>query len=157
MDEIILRATSNRPEETEEIGRRFAETVRSAPQYRVGCVFIALYGGLGAGKTAFVRGLASVLAPSAAVSSPTYAIVNEYYGQGTALVHFDFYRLEGEDDLYSCGYDDYFRPGVVIAAEWCERIPYALPECRFEVNITGAGDSPREIVIFRKNARSPSL
>ena len=68
----------------------------------------------------------------------------------------DSYRIESEDDLYSCGYDDYFRPGIVIAAEWCERIPYALPSRRFEVKITGMGDSQREIIVTAPAARRPS-
>ena len=95
--------------------------------------------GLAPVKTAFVRGLASVIAPGTSVTSPTYAIVNEYGGPKVTLVHFDFYRIESEDDLYSCGYDDYFRPGIVIAAEWCERIPYALPSRRFEVKTNRDG------------------
>lgn len=147
MNSVILHIVSHSDAETEALGRKLADIIRLAPEFGDGWIFIALYGDLGAGKTAFVRGLASVLAPGACVSSPTYAIVNEYYGPALTLAHFDFYRLESEDDLYSCGFDDYFRPGVVIAAEWCERIPYALPSRRYEVKITGTGDEPREIIV----------
>lgn len=148
MDIVILHAVSHSGAETEALGRKLAEHIISSHDIGSGWVFVALYGGLGAGKTAFVRGLASVLAPAARVSSPTYAIVNEYSGPNLTVAHFDLYRIEGEDDLYSCGFDDYFRPGVVIAAEWCERIPFALPEHRYEVKITGTGDEPREIIVI---------
>lgn len=148
MEKLFLHATSKSPEETEAQGRLLAEKIESLPEYGESFIFVALYGDLGAGKTAFVRGLASVIAPGAHVSSPTYAIVNEYRGLRASLVHFDFYRIESEDELYSIGFDDYFTPGVVIAAEWCERIPFALPRRRFDVKIAGSGGSPREIEVF---------
>ncbi|MGI6203132.1 MAG: tRNA (adenosine(37)-N6)-threonylcarbamoyltransferase complex ATPase subunit type 1 TsaE [Eubacteriales bacterium] len=156
MDNVIFRAVTRSSDETEAVGQSLAEIIASSPEYESDWIFVALYGGLGAGKTAFVRGLASVIAPGTSVTSPTYAIVNEYGGPKVTLVHFDFYRIESEDDLYSCGYDDYFRPGIVIAAEWCERIPYALPSRRFEVKITGMGDSQREIIVTAPAARRPS-
>jgi tRNA threonylcarbamoyladenosine biosynthesis protein TsaE len=94
-----------------------------------------MYGNLGVGKTAFVRGVASVLAPGRAVRSPTFALVNEYRAAGRRpLFHFDMYRIEDEDDLYSIGYDDYPDRGVCIV-EWCEKIPFALPEQFIEVRI----------------------
>ncbi len=97
--------------------------------------FVAMFGDLGVGKTAFVRGLASVLAPGRAVRSPTFSLVNEYRVPGRRpLFHFDLYRIESEDDLYSMGFDEYPDAGYCVA-EWCEKIPYALPDDRLEVLI----------------------
>ena len=97
--------------------------------------FVALYGDLGVGKTAFVRGFASVIAPSALVRSPTFALVNEYQGKEKTLFHFDMYRITGEDDLYSIGYDDYLARDGIALVEWSENIPYALPERYLRVEI----------------------
>ena len=97
--------------------------------------FVALYGDLGVGKTAFVRGFASVIAPGIAVRSPTFALVNEYRARPRALFHFDMYRIESEDDLDSIGFYDYLdRPGICLV-EWSENIPYALPERYLRVTI----------------------
>lgn len=103
--------------------------------------FVALYGDLGVGKTAFVRGFASVLAPGVAVRSPTFALVNEYRVTGHPLLfHFDMYRIGSEDDLHSMGFEDYLDRGICLC-EWSENIPYALPTARIEVRI--AKDSER--------------
>lgn len=119
--------------ETENIGKKLANMLledSSLPH------FIALYGDLGVGKTAFVRGLASVLTPNATVKSPTFAIVNEYRGDGRKLYHFDMYRIYDEDDLYSTGFYDYLaEKNAVSVTEWSEKIPYALPDSYFKVNI----------------------
>ena len=105
--------------------------------------FIAMYGDLGAGKTAFVRGLASVIAPDCHVCSPTYAIVNEYRSDGRLLCHFDMYRIESDDDLYSVGFYDY--EDCVIAAEWCEKIPFALPDEYIRLTIEKLENDCRKI------------
>lgn len=137
MQELYLTSlptalTTHSPEETEAIGAALAhvmESDRKAP------AFIAMYGDLGVGKTAFVRGLASVLAPGRAVRSPTFALVNEYRVAGKRpLFHFDMYRIESEDDLFSIGFEDYPDAGICVA-EWCENIPFALPERFIEVRI----------------------
>ncbi len=124
--------TTHAPAETEELGAalaRLMEVDTSLPP------FMAMYGDLGVGKTAFVRGLASVLAPGRAVRSPTFALVNEYRAAGRRpLFHFDLYRIDSEEDLYSMGFDDYLDAGICVA-EWCEKIPYALPTRRLEVRI----------------------
>ena len=120
------------PAETERAGAELAERLlanSALPRY------IALYGDLGVGKTAFVRGVASVLCPGAAVRSPTFALVNEYRGQ-LPMFHFDMYRITGEDDLYSIGYDDYLLRDGVILVEWSENIPFALPDEFLRVTIT---------------------
>ena len=134
------------PAETERVGAELAERLladRALPRY------IALYGDLGVGKTAFVRGVAGVLCPGAAVRSPTFALVNEYRGQ-LPMFHFDMYRITGEDDLYSIGYDDYLLRDGVILVEWSENIPFALPDEFLRVTITkndpSAPDS-REILL----------
>ena len=139
-DRIII---SDSPEQTEAAGAALAADLASDS-------FIALSGELGAGKTAFVRGLASVLCPEAKVKSPTYAIVKTYParttgGEITNLCHFDMYRIESEDDLYSCGWDDY--EGNIIAAEWMENVPFALPDEYISVTITKLGDDKREISV----------
>ncbi len=119
------------PAETEALGARLAEQLLAEPALPR---YIALYGDLGVGKTAFVRGVASVLAPGAAVRSPTFALVHEHRGV-LPLFHFDMYRITSEDDLYSIGYDDYLARDGVILVEWSENIPYALPDAYLRVCI----------------------
>lgn len=114
--------------------------------------FVAMYGDLGAGKTAFVRGMATVLAPDAAVCSPTYTIVNEYPSPlpGKIFRHLDLYRITGEDDLASIGFFDFCDDSSgYIAAEWCEKIPFALPESHYRVTLSKINESTRRIVIER--------
>ncbi len=96
---------------------------------------MAMYGDLGAGKTAFVRGAASVIVPGAYVQSPTYTIVNEYRGANGFLLHFDMYRIDDEDSLDSIGYWDYLARGGYLFVEWSEKIPYALPDKYYRVDI----------------------
>lgn len=134
------------PEQTEAFGAALAQSLlenTTLPRY------IALYGDLGVGKTAFVRGLASVLTPGAAVRSPTFALVHEYRGS-LPLFHFDMYRITDEDDLYSIGYEDYLLRNGVIVVEWSENIPYALPPHHLRVTITknnAANPDSREILL----------
>ena len=120
------------PDETERVGADLASRLLSDPSLPR---YIALYGDLGVGKTAFTRGVANVLCPGAAVRSPTFALVNEYRGQ-VPMFHFDMYRITGEDDLYSIGYDDYLLRDGVILVEWSENIPFALPDEFLRVTIT---------------------
>ena len=120
------------PDETERVGADLASRLLSEPSLPR---YIALYGDLGVGKTAFTRGVANVLCPGAAVRSPTFALVNEYRGQ-VPMFHFDMYRITGEDDLYSIGYDDYLLRDGVILVEWSENIPFALPDEFLRVTIT---------------------
>ena len=130
---------SRSPEETEEIAARLAKRLKSGD-------FLAFFGGLGMGKTAFVRGLASVLCPGVRVTSPTFALVNEYRGN-LDVFHFDLYRIKDSDDLYSTGFYDYLeRPGVV-AAEWCENIQDDLPADRYEITFERLSDTERRITI----------
>lgn len=117
--------------------------------------FVALYGDLGVGKTAFVRGFASLIAPQALVRSPTFALVNEYRGKDISLFHFDMYRIESEDDLYSIGYDDYLTRRGICLVEWSENIPFALPSAYIEVTIEKTSiDTPDERRITIKERSS---
>ena len=141
-----LKLYTASPDETERVGAQLAQRLLNdvaLPRY------IALYGDLGVGKTAFTRGVCQILCPGAAVRSPTFALVNEYRGQ-VPVFHFDMYRITGEDDLYSIGYDDYLLRDGVILVEWSENIPFALPDEYLRVTITkndpSAPDS-REILI----------
>lgn len=112
--------------------------------------FIALYGDLGVGKTAFVRGFVGQLFPGAKVKSPTFALVHEYPATPAPVFHFDMYRITDDDELYSTGFYDYFSRGGYILTEWSENIPYALPESYIEVRISKlSADTPdrRSIVI----------
>lgn len=118
------------PEETEALAAEFARQLLKQGETDA---FLALYGDLGAGKTAFIRGLASVLTPDAAVCSPTYTVVNEYEGNGVRLCHFDMYRIASEDDLYSIGFYEY--QDCVMAVEWSEHIPFALPDHYYRIEI----------------------
>ena len=132
---LPVSLTTNSPEETEAVGAALARAMAAGTVDGTLPSFIAMYGDLGVGKTAFVRGLASVLAPGRAVRSPTFALVNEYRVSGKRpLFHFDMYRIESEDDLYSIGFEDYLDAGICVA-EWCEKIPFALPELYLEVRI----------------------
>ena len=96
---------------------------------------IAMFGDLGAGKTAFTRGFASVISPGSAVRSPTFTIVNEYRSGKTPVFHFDMYRIGDEDELYSIGFYDYTDKGGICLTEWSENIEYALPERYIRVEI----------------------
>lgn len=108
---------------------------------------IAFTGGMGAGKTAFVRGLAAGLQVRGEVSSPTYAIVNEYRGK-PPLYHFDMYRIESEDDLYTTGFYDYLEAGnAILAVEWSENITEYLPEDAIFVDILPLSETERKIQI----------
>lgn len=109
-----------------------------------GGAVLALFGGLGMGKTAFVRGLAAGRGLEAEVSSPTFALVHEYGGQ-PPLVHFDMYRVTGWDDLYSTGFFDYIDAGCILAVEWSENVEGALPEEALRFRFVRREDGAREI------------
>ena len=135
-----MEFVTNSERETEELGARLAG--RLGP----GAV-IAFTGDLGAGKTAFTRGLARGLGCTGRVTSPTFTVVNEYEGR-LPLFHFDLYRLEGEDALYDVGWEDYLARGGVCAVEWSENIADALEEGTISVKICrGDSDSRRVIAV----------
>ena len=107
---------------------------------------LAYRGDLGAGKTAFTRGLARGLGYRDSVTSPTYTIVNEYLGGRLPLFHFDMYRLASDDDLWDIGWEDYLERGGVCAVEWSENVPEAMAGA-LTVNIEKLGDTDRKITI----------
>ncbi len=125
--------------ETEALGYRLAAHCRAG-------TVVAFFGGLGMGKTAFVRGMAQQLCPMAEVSSPTFALVNDYGGQ-PPLVHFDMYRVNGWEDLDTTGYYDYADAGAVLAVEWSENIEEALPADAVRVTFERLSDTERAITI----------
>ena len=118
--------------ETEALGRAIAERALASGRRRL---FIAMYGEMGVGKTAFTRGFTSAIAPGAAVRSPTYTVVNEYRGGALPIFHFDLYRIEDGDDLASIGYDDYLAGEGFILTEWSENIPEEIPEDALGITI----------------------
>ena len=109
-----------------------------------GGIVVALFGGLGMGKTAMVRGIARGLRLDAEVSSPTFALVHDYGGT-PPLVHFDMYRISGWEDLCTTGYYDYLDAGAVLVIEWSENIEGALPEDAVRIRITAESDGVRLI------------
>ena len=130
---------TNSPAETERIGAFLAEKLQPG-------TVIAYRGDLGAGKTAFTRGIAKGLGCRDCVTSPTYTIVNEYLSGRMPLFHFDMYRLTSADDLWDIGWEDYLDRGGVCAVEWSENVEEALE--RFVlVNIEKIGDESRRITI----------
>ena len=136
-----MELLSHSPEDTEDIGARLAE------QLEPGAV-VAFTGDLGAGKTAFTRGLARGLGIPDRITSPTFTIVNEYEGGRLPLFHFDMYRLGSADELFDIGWEDYLARGGVCAVEWSENIADALEEDAVRVDIRrGASDQERVITI----------
>lgn len=131
-------------QETEALGRALAETLSPGD-------VIAFRGGLGAGKTAFTRGLGAGLGVTDGVASPTFAIASVYRGGRLLLVHFDMYRVTGQEALEGTGYYDYIADGapVVYAIEWSENIEDALPRGAITVAIARVDDHTREITIDR--------
>ncbi len=134
---LPVSLVTHSPEETRAVGRMLAEALESDKSLPS---FVAMFGDLGVGKTAFVSGFAEVLAPDKQIKSPTFALVHEYRIRGRRpLFHFDMYRIESDDELYAMGYDEYLDSGICIA-EWCENIMDSLPRKRFEVTITKTGE-----------------
>ena len=122
---------------TEEYGARLAKELSAGK-------VVALFGGMGMGKTALVRGIAYGLGISAEVSSPTFALVHDY-GGNPPLVHFDMYRITGWEDLYSTGYFDYLDAGAILVVEWSENIVSALPEDAIRLQFSRVDENTRLI------------
>ncbi len=132
--------TTKNYDETVALGERLGKNLKRG-------TVVALFGGLGMGKTAFTTGVARGMGLNCAVSSPTFAIVN-VYGENSELCHFDMYRVSSWDDLYSTGFFDYIDMGSVLCVEWSENIENALPENSVRVYIEkGENDSDRIIKI----------
>ena len=137
-----MKIITNSYEETERAAADFAKTLK-------GGEVIAMYGDLGAGKTAFVRGLARGLGIEGHITSPTFTIMNAYSGR-LPLYHFDVYRIADPDEMYEIGYEDYIESDGVCVIEWAELIADILPEecIRVDINKDSAkGDDYREITV----------
>ena len=131
--------TTNSPAETEALGAALAAKLMPG-------TVIAYRGDLGAGKTAFTRGLARGLGCTDLVTSPTYTIVNEYLGGRVPLFHFDMYRLRSSDDLFDIGWEDYLDRGGICAVEWSENVDDAM-EGAVCITIEKLGEDSRRITI----------
>ena len=130
---------TNSPEETERVGAALGKILKPG-------TVLAYRGDLGAGKTAFTRGLARGLGYAEPVTSPTYTIVNEYLGGGLPLFHFDMYRLASSDDLWDIGWEDYLDRNGIAAVEWSENISDALEDA-IVITIHKTGETSRRIEI----------
>ena len=136
-----MKLISHSPEETRAVGARLADRLR-------GGEVVAFTGDLGAGKTAFVSGMAEALGVEDQVTSPTFTIVNEYEGGRLPLFHFDMYRLGSADELFHIGWEDYLARNGVCAVEWSENVADAIEGDAIRVSITrGEGDNDRVIDI----------
>lgn len=136
MQEFLSRS----PLDTEKIAEQLSKNLKSGS-------VIAFIGGLGMGKTRFTAGLAKGLGYKGDVTSPTFAIVNEYKGGRLDIWHFDMYRVNGWDDLYSTGYFDYIEADGVTVVEWSENIYSALPDDTIFIEIQPLKDTERKIII----------
>lgn len=136
-----MQYRTNHPIETEQLGQALAKSLYAG-------AVVAFTGDLGAGKTAFTRGLARGLGVTGQVTSPTFTIVNEYEGDRLPLFHFDMYRLSCSDELFDIGWEDYLARGGVCAVEWSENVDDALEENCIRVDIRrGEHDEQRLITI----------
>ena len=133
------RFITNSPEETEALGARLAGALEPG-------AVVAFTGDLGAGKTAFVRGLARGLGIRDRVTSPTFTIVNEYEGGRLPLFHFDLYRLGCADELFDIGWEDYLARGGVCAVEWSERMEELLEPGTIRVDLRRGEDESRRVI-----------
>lgn len=131
--------TTCSPEETEALGAAIALL---SDKYKV----IAMFGGLGSGKTAMTRGIAMAMGCIDQVSSPTYTIVNEYRGR-RRICHFDMYRIETEEGLWEIGWEDYLESGSLCIVEWSENIAGALPKETLKISFETLGAEDRRITV----------
>ena len=134
---------TNAPEQTEAVGQALGKVLKPG-------TVLAYEGDLGAGKTAFTRGLAKGLGASDTVTSPTYTIVNEYLSGRLPLFHFDMYRLSSSDALWDIGWEDYLERGGVCAVEWSENVSDAM-EGAIRIRIEKLGEDTRKITITGGN------
>ena len=134
-----MEYVSNSPAETEDLGAALAERLKPG-------TVVAFSGDLGAGKTAFVRGLARGLGIRDRVTSPTFTVVNEYEGGRLPLFHFDLYRLGSADELFDIGWEDYLARGGVCAVEWSERMEELLEPGTIRVDLRRGEDESRRVI-----------
>ena len=135
----MMEFVTNSPAETETLGAALGKLLPAG-------TVLAYRGDLGAGKTAFTRGLARGLGCNELVTSPTYTIVNEYLGGRLPLFHFDMYRLRSSEDLWDIGWEDYLERGGVCAVEWSENVADALEDA-VTITIEKLGETSRRITL----------
>lgn len=133
---------SNSPGETEALGAALAKLLWPG-------AVVAFTGDLGAGKTAFVRGMAQGLGVAGRVTSPTFTIVNEYEGGRLPLFHFDLYRLASSDELFEIGWEDYLRRGGVCAVEWSENAAGALERDTVRVDLRRGAEVGQRVITIQ--------
>lgn len=136
----MLSVTTRSPEETIAFAERTGTLLRGGD-------IVAYRGGLGAGKTTFTRGLAVGMGLPDEVSSPTFALVNEYRGKELTLYHFDMYRILNAEALETTGFYDYISEDAVIVCEWSENIADCLPENVITVTLEAVGENVRKITV----------
>ena len=134
---------SDSPIRTEEIAATFAERLKGGEG-------VAFRGDLGMGKTCFTRGLAAGLGYSGEVTSPTFALINEYIGGRVPLYHFDMYRISSWEELYSSGFFEYIEEGGIVAAEWSENIENALLDNTWYIEFELINENSRKITVYHK-------
>lgn len=127
-------------EETWELAKTFAKELESGD-------IVCLEGDLGAGKTTFTQGLAAALGVSGRVTSPTFCIVQEHRSDSILLVHMDLYRLRGEEDVESIGWEDYLARGAILVIEWPERAGGLIPESAHHIVFNHMGEEKRKVAI----------
>lgn len=137
---MSMRVITHSPEETIKTAEKIGSVLKAGDM-------IAYKGGLGAGKTTFTRGIANGLGLGDCVSSPTFALVNEYRGKNITLYHFDMYRIQTEDGLETTGFFDYPFEDNIAVIEWSENIAEFLPENIIYITINTIGENDREIII----------
>ena len=135
------------PEETRALGARLARLLQPG-------AVVAFTGDLGAGKTAFISGMAQGLDIPERVTSPTFTIVNEYEGGRLPLFHFDMYRLDSADELFDIGWEDYLARGGVCAVEWSEKVSEALEPGAIRVDIRRGGDDGQRVVTIERGVEA---
>lgn len=136
-----MKIISRSPEETEALGAEYAKTLRPG-------AVIALEGGLGAGKTAFARGVLRGLGYTGRVTSPTFAIANEYDAPGAPVAHFDMYRILDPEALFELGFEEYLDGTRIVLIEWSENVREVLPQDIRTVRIVyGAEEGTREVML----------
>ena len=131
---------SNSPDETEAFGRRFAEKIKPG-------AVIALSGGLGSGKTQFVKGLAAGLSAATAATSPTFTLIHEYSGGRLPIYHLDFFRVEDRQSAERLGLDDYFFGDGVSVIEWADKFPDLIPETARWISFETKSETQRAITV----------
>lgn len=137
---MSMKVITHSPEETIKTAEKIGSLLKAGDM-------IAYKGGLGAGKTTFTRGIANGLGLGDCVSSPTFALVNEYRGKNITLYHFDMYRIQTEDGLETTGFFDYPFEDNIAVIEWSENIAEFLPENIIYITINTIGENDREIII----------